>query len=141
MNAKCPKIKKEISDYFIWGGIAAAVNVGMFQLLLLCGINYKISNIITLIFIRFFCYFTNKLFVFRTKSESMVAMFKEMAYFFLGRILSLFVDYFGVIFLIEGFEAEEFVSKFIIAFLVVLTNYSFSKFVVFRKKDGNEEGL
>lgn len=54
-------------------------------------------------------------------------------------MISLFIDYFGVILLVEGFKTEEFVSKFIVTFLVALTNYSFSKFVVFRKKEEKEE--
>lgn len=133
MKIKNVKIKKEARDYIIWGVVAAVVNIGIFQLLLLCGINYRISNIIALLFIRFFCYFTNKFFVFKTKSENMIALLKEMTFFFLARMVSLFIDYFGVILLVEGFKAEKFASKLIVTFLVVLTNYLFSKFVVFKK--------
>lgn len=139
MNIDKYKISKELRDYAIWGVIAAFVNVGVFQILLLCDVDYKIANITALIFNRFFCYFTNKYFVFRTKCENATATIKEMISFFMARMVSFFIDYFGVIIMVEYIKMNELVSKLIVAFVVILTNYTFSKFVVFKKNNINEE--
>lgn len=133
------KASKEIKDYIIWGAIAAVVNVGTFRLLVLGGMDYKVANISALVINRFFCYFTNKFFVFKTKSKNFVSMIKEMVSFFLSRLVSFFIDYFGVIFLVEFMKMNETIGKIFIAFVVIMSNFFFSKFFVFKKNKDMEE--
>ena len=132
--------KNEMCAYFLWGVISAVFNVGVFQLLIYIGINYKISNIITLVFIRIFCYVTNKFFVFHTRCRNYGELIKEICSFFLVRIISFFVDYFGLVLLIEVIGCLPFESKLITAFIVVISNYFFSKLLVFRKSVKDEPG-
>lgn len=127
------KDSKEIRNYIFWGIISAGVNIGIFRILVLVGLDYKVANIITLVINRFFCYFTNKFFVFKTKSENFISMMKEMLFFFLSRFVSFLMDYFGVIIMVEFLKMNETVGKITIALIVIISNYVFSKFLVFNK--------
>ena len=129
------KNNREFRDYIIWGAISAVVNVGIFQLLVLLGTEYSIANIIALVLNRFFCYVTNKLFVFKTKCDNLWELIKEVVAFSAARMVTFFIDYFGVIILVEIFGMNAFISKLGIAVVVVLSNYGFSKFYVFKKID------
>ena len=134
------KTSKEFRDYIIWGVISAVLNVGIFQCLVLIGIEYKIANIITLVFNRIFCYLTNKFFVFHTRCASVGALLKEMLSFFLARMVTFLMDYFGVILMVEVIGMNSLISKIISAVIVIICNYIFSKLIVFRKKDTAQNG-
>ncbi len=105
------------------------------------GIEYRIANISTLVSVRIFCYITNKLFVFRTKYDGFWNLIKEMISFFLARMITFLMDYYGVILLVEIIGLSSFYSKLITAVIVVISNYVFSKLFVFRrsKRKGQEE--
>ena len=125
--------KKQVKDYIIWGIVATFVNVGLFKLLLVVGIDYKVANLSAIIFNRFFSYIANKLFVFRTKCKDIVELLQEMLSFFVARLVTLLIDYFGVYFLVEFFDIGAMKSKISVAVVVIVANYLLSKFFVFSK--------
>lgn len=96
--------RKELCGYIFWGVLSAILNVGLAQLLVWGGIDYKISNAVTLIIVKVFCYFTNKVFVFKTPFESFGKFIREAVRFVLARGISFVVDYVGVILLVEGMK-------------------------------------
>lgn len=126
-------INGEQRDYIIWGAASAVLNIGGFQLLIFMGADYKTANIITLIANRFFCYITNKIFVFRTKCDGWQQLIKEIVLFILARSVTLLMDYFGVVLLVEVIGIKSFISKAVLMVLVVLTNYLSGKWFVFKK--------
>ena len=126
-------ISREQRDYIIWGAASAVFNIGGFQLLIFMGADYKTANIITLIANRFFCYITNKIFVFRTKCDGWQQLIKEIVLFILARSVTLLMDYFGVVLLVEVIGIKSFISKAVLMVLVVLTNYLSGKWFVFKK--------
>lgn len=128
--------QKEIISYAFWGGISAVLNIGLFQFLVCLGMDYRISNGITLMANRIFCYMTNKLFVFHSKCNNIVELLKEMGSFFCSRIITFFLDYIGVIILVQFIGMVTFWSKIFLAGIVILINYVLSRKVVFRKTDG-----
>ena len=97
------------------------------------GADYKTANIITLIANRFFCYITNKIFVFRTKCDDWQQLIKEIVLFILARSVTFLMDYFGVVLLVEVIGIKSFISKAVLMVLVVLTNYLSGKWFVFKK--------
>lgn len=131
---KIIKDNRELRLYIIWGIIAAILNILMFRMLVMLGLNYRISNIITLCTIRIFCYITNKLWVFKSKTESVRQLVKEIVLFFMARMITFLIDYIGVVVLVEKIRMDSLISKMIMAFLVIVFNYVFSKFWVFKKK-------
>jgi Predicted membrane protein len=126
-------INGEQRDYIIWGAASAVLNIGGFQLLIFMGADYKTANIITLIANRFFCYITNKIFVFRTKCDDWQQLIKEIVLFILARSVTFLMDYFGVVLLVEVIGIKSFISKAVLMVLVVLTNYLSGKWFVFKK--------
>ena len=126
-------INGEQRDYIIWGAASAVLNIGGFQLLIFMGADYKTANIITLIANRFFCYITNKIFVFRTKCDDWQQLIKELVLFILARSVTFLMDYFGVVLLVEVIGIKSFISKAVLMVLVVLTNYLSGKWFVFKK--------
>lgn len=133
------KDKREMTQYVIWGVLSAILNVGLFQILILGSVDYRIANLITIIVVKIFCYVTNKFFVFRTPYEGLKVLLKEMLAFIFARGVTSILDYVGVLVLVELFKCQEMFSKCVMAVVVVVVNYIFSKFFVFKKKGHNKE--
>ena len=133
------KDKREMTQYVIWGVLSAILNVGLFQILILGSVDYRIANLITIIVVKIFCYVTNKFFVFRTPYEGLKVLLKEMMAFIFARGVTSILDYVGVLVLVELVNCREMLSKCIMAVVVVVVNYLFSKFFVFKKKGHNKE--
>lgn len=77
-----------------------------------------------------FAYGMNKLVVFESKNRS----FLQMVMFFAVRLLSLGIDISLMFALIEWICLPDMVAKIIVQIAVVLINYVFSKYLVFKKK-------
>ena len=82
------KDKREMTQYVIGGALSAILNVGLFQILILGSVDYRIANLITIIVVKIFCYVTNKFFVFRTPYEGLKVLLKEMLAFIFARAVT-----------------------------------------------------
>lgn len=122
--------------YLFWGVASSVLNIGLFQGLVMFGVDYRISNIVTLVVVKIFCYITNKWFVFKTPYEGLMPFLKEMFSFALARGVTFLLDFFGVMFLVELIGAGKFASKCIMAVIVIIVNYVLSKKYVFRGNKG-----
>ena len=78
-----------------------------------------------------FAYFTNRKYVFKSKNTNMI---KEAFDFTTSRLVTLFLDMFVMWVLPTVLGVDDWISTFISAVLVTVTNYIFSKFLVFNKK-------
>lgn len=131
--------KKELYSYIFWGALSTILNIGLAQFGVWGGINYRISNAITLVVVKVFCYFTNKIFVFKTPFESTHKFAKEIVRFIFARWITFLIDYFGVILLVEGMKQSFFLSKCVLSVIVIVINYILSKKMVFYKQRENGE--
>ncbi len=140
---------KELILYGIFGVLTTAVNVATFWI---CGKIfgeelYLVSNAVAWFAAVTFSYFTNKLFVFESKSFAPKVVIKEIGVFFSSRVLTfgveeggmwLFVDALGFSELavnIFGLEiGGQMIAKGVVSVTVVILNYFLTKFVTFRKK-------
>lgn len=140
---------KELIIYGIFGVGTTLVNFLTYKLFnVLLGVEYYlVSNIIAWFVSVIFAYVTNKLFVFESKSWKLKVVAKEVPSFFAARVFSFLVEEAGLFLLVDILGMEDFgvdilgftisgnmISKVILAVVVVVLNYFFSKFVVFRKK-------
>lgn len=126
--------KKEMVRYIIWGVLSSLLNIGLFQILILVGIDYKISEIITLPVVKIFVYVTNKLFVFKTSFQDLKSLLKEVIAFIIARSVTMVLDFVGVFFLVEGLKIDTFISKCLVTIVVIIINYILSKRFVFHTK-------
>lgn len=124
---------KELISYIFWGILSLGFNFGCFYLLLKTGLDYRLANIITLILLKFFVFFTNKYFVFKNDTSTLKAVFLEFLKFLFARFGTNLLDFFGLILLVEFFGVKELYGKISLAIIVIIANFILSKWWVFKK--------
>ncbi|WP_101773255.1 GtrA family protein [Peptostreptococcus faecalis] len=127
---------KEIINYIIFGGMTTVVNfVVYFVCIGVFGLHYVTGNVIAWFLSVVFAYVTNRLFVFEKVNSSLFGIIREIILFFGSRLLSGAVETLSLILMVEKIGMSDKISKFIVAIVVVILNYVFSKLFVFKKYD------
>jgi len=127
--------QKEVILYLFWGVMTTVVNILIFALFhWLTNWNYLINNSIAWLISVLFAYVTNRIYVFHSYSDSRKAMFKEIISFLIGRGASYFIEQAILIVGISGLKWHEITVKIIANVVVVIINYFWSKWAVFKKK-------
>ena len=117
----------EVFSYLFFGGCTFVVNfITYFLFKDLLHFNYILANLIAWILSVLFAYITNKLYVFESRGKTFAQNLKELFLFFAARILTL-----G--FCLEVLKTSDFIAKFVSQFIVILSNYIFSKMIIFKK--------
>ena len=135
----------EAIRYVIIGGCTTLVNFGVFTLMTkLMGFEstargVTIANAVSIVISILFAYVAKKLFVFRSHCPNFKSLCLECAGFFFGRGLAMLIELGGVELLVNRWHADAVVGKLAIQVFVIVSNYFFSKFLVFRKKKGSDE--
>jgi len=126
---------KEIIAYLFFGGATTLVNIIVF---FVCqdffGLKYTISNPISWFLSVLFAFYTNKYFVFASQHNSRSAFFKEMALFYWYRALSFVIDMGLMVLFIEKLQFPDLWAKVITQVVVIVLNYFFSKWLIFKKE-------
>lgn len=145
---------KELISYVFFGVLATVVNLVSFKIfdVILGSHLYLVTNIVSWIITVVFAYFTNKLWVFESKSWEASIVIKELVGFFGARVFSLVVEEAGLWLMIDlcnmgtlSWEILSFnltgnmIAKIIMQVIVVIMNYVFSKLVIFKHKSKNKE--
>lgn len=126
---------KELIKYLIIGVLTTAVNYVIFAISVkLLHIDMHISNIIAWIISVIFAYFTNKLFVFESKSFKIDVLVKEIISFGAARVLSLLLEELILFVFVNKMQMDEMIIKLIANVIVIIINYILSKFIIFRNK-------
>lgn len=107
-----------------------------------------LTNVIAWVVSVAFAYVTNKLFVFESKSWKGNVICKEIPSFVGARVFSLGVESLGLLVFVKWLGFGEFsfnlagfvisgkiLTKIGLAVIVVVMNYVFSKFIIFKKKE------
>jgi len=126
---------REIINYLIIGVSTTTINYISFVLLTkLYNIDIHTSNIIAWVISVIFAYFTNKLFVFESKSFKFNVLGKEILSFGAARILSLLLEELILFIFVDKLGMEKLIIKLIANIIVVIVNYILSKFIIFKKE-------
>ena len=140
---------KEIITYIIFGILTTLVNFFAFWIFTkIFGENlYLVNNAIAWVVGVVFAYVTNKLFVFESKSWDLKLITKEITGFLGARIFSFLVEEGGMFLFISVLDLGEksldllgftitgqFMVKILLAVIVVVLNYVFSKFIIFKRQ-------
>ncbi len=130
---------KELINYLIFGGLTTIVNFICYYIFArMIGIDEVISSALSWFFSVLFAYITNKMFVFESKTKGIKNLIRECISFFLARILSgILCDIGSFALMVKVFNINDIISKIITQVMVVIVNYIFSKFLVFKKKSKN----
>lgn len=140
---------KELILYLIFGVLTTFVSIFSFWLfgLFIPDKLYLITNVISWVIAVIFAFVTNKLFVFESKKWGKAELSSEVPKFLGARVFSLIIEELGLILFIDllGFKelgwtvlcfnvTGELIAKTIMAIVVIVLNYFFSKFMIFKKK-------
>lgn len=144
---------KELIIYVFFGGCTTLVNLAVFfvfnRILNADGSTtlHLISNAIAWVAAVIFAYITNKLWVFESVSWEKKVIIKEIPSFFAARVFSFLLEEAGLWLMLDllGFDeliltvlnidiSGAMISKAMLAVIVVILNYIFSKLVIFKKK-------
>ena len=124
---------QEVILYGVFGVFTTFLSIILFQALIWLGMDYRYSNLITLIVVKLVAYLCNKNFVFRSKTESYLELIKEFFRFLVARGATMVIDYVGLIFMAEVLQANKLISKCFITVLVIIINYLVGKKHVFKE--------
>ena len=132
---------KEIINYLVFGVLAMVVNfVSYYIFARIFNIDEVVSSGLSWFCSVLFAYITNKLFVFDSKTEGKKGLLKEAISFFLARIVSgILCDVGTFALMVKVLHINDIVSKVVTQVMVVIMNYVFSKFFVFKKKEENNK--
>ena len=128
---------EEIINYLIIGGLTTLVSLAVYYGLTLTvlnpknGLELQITNIISWIISVTFAYFANRKYVFKQRNK---ANFKEALQFYLSRVSTLIIDMVLMYVFVTKMSFNDKIIKIIVQVIVIVLNYIFSKFFVFKKK-------
>ena len=125
---------KEQILYLIFGGFTTVVNIAVYGICTrLFHTNEYFANFLAWAVAVFFAYITNKIWVFESKSNDLKTLSREILSFVSARIVTLGLDM-GVMYAgIQLLHINDLIVKVCSNVLVVLANYIFSKFFIFKK--------
>lgn len=125
--------KREIFYYIVFGILTTLVNIVSYYIFTkILNIDYRISTTIAWFFSIVFAYFTNKVFVFKSREMDILTLTKEFSLFIFYRVLSYLMDLGLMVFLVEWFNVNDLIAKIFSNILVVILNYIFSRYFIFR---------
>lgn len=139
---------RETVSYLIFGVLTTVINYVTFALML-CFFGEEstlVANGVAFVAAVAFAYITNKLFVFRSKSWAWAVLAREISSFVGARLFSFAFVELGLL-VCMWLRVEQYslfgingimIAKIILSFAVVILNYFFSKFFIF-KKSGKEK--
>ena len=129
-------LSREVIVYIIFGVLTTLVNFVAFYLFNdLMKIHYVWANAMAWLAAVIFAFVTNKQFVFESRSWELKTTLREAVGFTGGRVLSLLLEQGGLVLFVELMHMQEMIAKVILAVVVVIANYIFSKLWVFVRKD------
>ena len=131
---KLMKKYKSLISYGIFGVLTTIVNLVVYHLCYYqVGIGNTVSNVIAWILAVAFAYFTNKIWVFESKSWSWKVLRREVAAFVSCRIATGIMDIVIMFICVDIIGWHAMLMKVVSNVLVIILNYIFSKLIIFRK--------
>ena len=122
--------------YLIFGALTTIANIVSYAVLYyLFHISNGVSNVLAWIIGATFAYITNKLYVFNSKVNTKIELFKEIVYFYGCRLLTLVIDEGIMIFTVDKLGWNALLMKIIANIIVIILNFVFSKILIFKKQD------
>ena len=131
---------KEVINYLIFGVGSMIVNFASYFIFArLLKIDEVVSSAMSWFCAVLFAYITNKLFVFESKTTTVKEVIKECVSFFLARIVTgILCDVGTFAVMVKVLKINDIISKVVTQVMVVILNYVFSKFFVFKKEKRGE---
>ena len=122
--------------YVFFGGCTTLVNLISYWLLRnVIHMDVTKANFFAIALSILFAYVVNKLYVFESKTSNLRALLTEMGQFVGMRLLTMFLEIFGVVMFCCVWNIQDMIAKLVIQAVVLVLNFVFSKLIVFRKQE------
>lgn len=133
------KKHKAIIAYLFFGGCTTILNWAVYYLFYnVLSVSNVLSTIIAWFLAVVFAYVTNRKWVFDSQASGVKSIFSELVRFFLSRIATGILDVVIMWIAVDLCEWNSNIWKLLSNIIVIVANYIFSKFLVFKKnKDKN----
>ena len=120
---------REVISYLFWGACTTVINIATYWLCFsILNIPNVPSTIISWVVAVAFAYITNRIFVFRSKSEK---IFSEISKFVSARLLTGIFDIAIMFFAVDVMNWAPLIWKVVSNIIVIILNFVFSKWFVF----------
>lgn len=128
-------VNRETITYGIAGVSTTVVNFIAYHVFCnVLGITNLIANAIAWVIAVAFAYVVNARWVFQDKQEDAAGESKKIVKFFGARVVTFGVEEVGMFVLVDLLHGPNMIMKAVVAVLVIILNYIFSKLFVFNKK-------
>ena len=120
--------------YVFFGGLTTLVNLIVFFIFRrILGVPLTASNVISVSAAILFAYLVNAKYVFASKERNLCGRLQELFRFVGSRLSTMVIEVGGVWLLAEAAGVDDMISKILVQFAVLVLNYLFSRFLVFRE--------
>ncbi|HIQ72535.1 MAG TPA: GtrA family protein [Candidatus Onthenecus intestinigallinarum] len=128
------KVRKdpELLRYIVIGVCTTAVNYVVYLLARAVDLHYMAATVLASVVAILFAYVANKLYVFRSHTDSLKAFAVEFFNFVLMRVISLGANAVLMKWLVDGVHIDDRLAQILVQFIVVALNYVFSKLYIFK---------
>ena len=127
---------KELILYVFFGGCTTLISIATYWVCRnLLNIPVVPADVISWILSVIFAYVTNKIWVFESKSTELKVIVREVVEFFAARLFSLGVDVLFMYITVVKLHLPDMWMKVTANVIVIILNYVFSKWIIFRKKE------
>ena len=128
-------MNREVITYLVSGVTTTIVNFAAYYVFCnLLQIENLIANAIAWVFAVASAYILNARWVFQEKVESAKEEINKIVRFFGARVATFVVEEIGMFLLVDVLHGPNMIMKAIVAVVVIVLNYIFSKLFVFTKK-------
>ena len=126
--------ENNILRYVFFGGCTTLVNLASFYILRKAGAGLNTANIISIILAILFAYVVNSRFVFEDHPVDLKGHLAAFFRFIGARALTMIIEVGGVWLLVGQMGMQDMIGKTATQVLVLILNYVFSRFFVFKNR-------
>ena len=127
-------MNREMLMYLIFGVLATIVNFVAYAIFADGLVLEKVlSQFLAIVCSVLFAYFTNKIWVFRSRTNNNRELATEFGMFIIARSITMLMELGGFSLLVYVFNFNDYFSKILLTVFVIITNYITSKKAVFNK--------
>jgi putative flippase GtrA len=120
--------------YIFYGALTTVISFAVQIIADHIGLSTWLSTTLSWIFAVTFAFFVNKFFVFDSSDRTAKVILSEAWKFYAARLVSFFIELLYLMLMVDYFGFNLVVNKIIIQIVILISNFLFSKFIIFKKK-------
>ena len=120
--------------YIFFGALTTVVSIASQYIALWLGAGTALSTTISWICAVTFAFFVNKICVFKDKSVTAKDWLRQALQFYGARLVSYFMELGYMLLMVDVLGFDAYIMKLTAQVFILVINYLFSKFVIFKKK-------